>query len=452
MPAHARAEHALDRLLVVRVAGERAGDPRRVERERDAGDRHALGEPPLDLDREPPALRRARLEQRQRARGAQRLAAARGEQRGRAAVQHGLGGGDGDDEIGLDERRVDAQRHVAGLAELDEVVGLGVVHDHAALEATAELGRDEQADLARRRAPQQAAGDEDRHLCDAEAVELVDDRGDRHRAAGRAAPPGSAATAARSRPSLCRRVVTSSLERLARRAGTRAPRAPPRRRPRAARAAGGGRRTTSSVARLRDDDARVRRAAGSASRRRVAVRRGRRDAERDEDAAGHVAADAARRSACGARGRRARRRAARSDVGERARSREDEPEHRDLRRRPSRGRGSTNCGRNARKNSAVFGLSTLTTTPWRVEPAQRRRRRRLELGSSSSRARIRRTPTAIRYAAPTSLTTVNAVADDAISAESPTVAAATCTRPPLATPSAETRPARRPLSTLCVTM
>ena len=47
---------------------------------------------------------------------------------------------------------------------------------------------------------------------------------------------------------------------------------------------------------------------------------------------------------------------------------------------------------------------------------------------------------------------MNAVADDAISAESPTVAAATCTRPPLATPSADTSPARRPLSTLCVTM
>src|SRR4051794_39020252 len=65
---------------------------------------------------------------------------------------------------------------------------------------------------------------------------------------------------------------------------------------------------------------------------------------------------------------------------------------------------------------------------------------------------MRRTPTTIRYTAPTSLIAVNAVADDAISAESPTIAAATWTMPPLATPSAETRPARRPLSTLCVTM
>src|SRR5262249_61618593 len=51
-----------------------------------------------------------------------------------------------------------------------------------------------------------------------------------------------------------------------------------------------------------------------------------------------------------------------------------------------------------------------------------------------------------------SLTTVNASADDAISAERPTVAAATWTRPPVATPNAETRPARLPWSMLCVTM
>jgi len=38
---------------------------------------------------------------------------------------------------------------------------------------------------------------------------------------------------------------------------------------------------------------------------------------------------------------------------------------------------------------------------------------------------MRRTPTAIRYVAPTSLTAVNAVADDAIRAESPIVAATT---------------------------
>ena len=40
-------------------------------------------------------------------------------------------------------------------AELDEVVGLRVVHDHAPAEAAPELGRDQQPDLARRRPPQQ---------------------------------------------------------------------------------------------------------------------------------------------------------------------------------------------------------------------------------------------------------------------------------------------------------
>ena len=112
--------------------------------------------------------------------------------------------------------------------------------------------------------------------------------------------------------------------------------------------------------------------------------------------------------------------------------------------------GSTNCGRNARKKSAVFGLRTFTSTP-----CPNTLRRLVSTGSaasSPSRPSIRRTPITIRYAAPASLTTVNASADDASSAESPIAAAVTWTSPPHATPSAERRPARRPLSTLCVTM
>ena len=65
------------------------------------------------------------------------------------------------------------------LAEVDEVVGLRVVHDDAAPEAPAKLRREEQADLARRRAPHEAACDEDRHRADAEPLELVGDRRDR---------------------------------------------------------------------------------------------------------------------------------------------------------------------------------------------------------------------------------------------------------------------------------
>ena len=101
----------LEDLLLVRVAAEHV---RQVEHERHA-ERSACA---------PRAAARAR------ARGpspatcpsraatprpiaAQRLAAAGLEQRGRPAVQHGLGGGHGHDQVGLDERARDAQRHRA---------------------------------------------------------------------------------------------------------------------------------------------------------------------------------------------------------------------------------------------------------------------------------------------------------------------------------------------------
>ena len=139
---------------------------------------NTLGEPALDLDGEAPPLGGARLEQREGACGAQRVPAARREEGGRASVQHRLGRGRGHDEVGLDERLVDAERDVAGDAEVRHVLRLRVVHEHAALEPPPELGRDEQPDLARGRAPEEAAGDEDRHTLDAEAIELVADRRD----------------------------------------------------------------------------------------------------------------------------------------------------------------------------------------------------------------------------------------------------------------------------------
>ncbi len=172
----ARPRDALERLLGVRVAAEHA---RQVERERDARHRQPRREQPLHLDREPPALRRARLEERHGARGPQRLAPARLQERRRPAVQHRLRRGHGDDEVGLDERAVDRDGGVPQLPELDEVVALGVVDDHAAAEAPPELGRDEQADLAWARPPVEAARDEDRHAGDAEPHELVCGRGDR---------------------------------------------------------------------------------------------------------------------------------------------------------------------------------------------------------------------------------------------------------------------------------
>jgi hypothetical protein len=57
-----------------------------------------------------------------------------------------------------------------------------------------------------------------------------------------------------------------------------------------------------------------------------------------------------------------------------------------------------------------------------------------------------------RYAAPVSFTTVNAAAEVASSALSPTAAAATWTTDPVWIPRTDTSPARRPWSTLRVTM
>ena len=175
--AQARRREPLEDLLLVRVAAE---DVRQVEHERHAERRRARGEQPLEL-RAPdpsPATCRARAAT-PRPIAAQRLAAAGLEQRGRPAVQHGLRGGHGHDQVGLDERARDAQRHRPGRADLDEVLGLGVVDDHAPAEAPPELGRDEEPDLARRRPPQEPARDEDRHLPNAEPLQLVDRRRDR---------------------------------------------------------------------------------------------------------------------------------------------------------------------------------------------------------------------------------------------------------------------------------
>ena len=442
-------EQPLDGLLVVRVPGERPGDARCVQRQRDAGDHRSLGEPSLDLDREPPALRRARLEQRQCPAGAERLAAARRQQCGGAAVQHRLGRRHRDDEVGLDERRIDAQRHVRRRVRgrrdrRPRRRARSRARGNAAGTRVARAGRSRAAlsvATARRRRGSSPGG-------------LRAGRARRRqrrspRGAGRTARPGSAATAARSRSSQCRRA-------------SRAPRAarPPSGNASASRTAaptssswvraGGGRRHEIVRRRLGDDDPASRRAAGCASR--AAVRRRGREPERDEDPAGREPAEAGDRAAAaqpagegigeqgvgGVRAERDQRRT--GSRGTRSAA------------RPSRVSGSTNCGRNARKKSAVFGLRTLTTTPLRVHLLQRCRLASRRAPPPRRASRIRRIPTTIRYAAPTSFTTVNAVADDATA--------------PRARPSRRRRargrrsrrraprsgPARRPLSTLWVTM
>jgi hypothetical protein len=96
-------------------------------------------------------------------------------------------------------------------------------------------------------------------------------------------------------------------------------------------------------------------------------------------------------------------------------------------------------------------LSTLTITPCqktvRAGAASRR-----SAGSPAWLSSSRRTPSRTRYDAPAYLTTENAPADEASSADTPAVAAAMCTSPPTCTPSADTRPARRPSPRLRVTM
>jgi len=57
-----------------------------------------------------------------------------------------------------------------------------------------------------------------------------------------------------------------------------------------------------------------------------------------------------------------------------------------------------------------------------------------------------------RYAAPSSFTTVNAVAEVASTALKPSAAAMACARLPSATPTTDTSPARRPWSTPRATM
>ena len=111
--AHRGGSDPLERPAVVRVAVEGAGQRRGVQRQNRGNHRHAACERALERDRDPPALRRRSLEQRVRTRRAKRLGTRRRQQRGRAAVQQRLGGRDDHDRVGLDERRMDAERDAA---------------------------------------------------------------------------------------------------------------------------------------------------------------------------------------------------------------------------------------------------------------------------------------------------------------------------------------------------
>ena len=188
--AQRRAGELGQRVVLVRVATEAAREARRVQHERGPEHRHAVRERSLERDAELPASRGSRLEQRVRRRRAQRLGAAGAEQGAGAAVEHGLGGGDAEDEIRLDEERVDAQRRSAGVSDVDEVGRLGVVHLDPAVKAAGERRREQRLELALAGSPVEPAGDEDRLARgrDAEPLQLVDRGGERvaARIAGRA--------------------------------------------------------------------------------------------------------------------------------------------------------------------------------------------------------------------------------------------------------------------------
>ena len=99
----------------------------------------------------------------------------------RASVQDGLRRGDHHDDVGANERGVDAKRNRAGAADLDEVLALGVVHLDVAVEAPRELRRDQCLELLVARAAREPARDEQRLVSgrNAQPLELGDGRGDR---------------------------------------------------------------------------------------------------------------------------------------------------------------------------------------------------------------------------------------------------------------------------------
>ena len=158
--AQLRPREPLEDVLLVRIAAE---DAREVERQRNAEHGDARREQSLDVDRKLPAVRARGFEQRRRAACAHRLGRCAAQERRGPACDHRLGCGNRHDEIGLDQRARDAQRHVAGRSELDQVLGLGVVDDHLSAEAPPEVGAEEQADLARRQPLVEPGGDGDRH-------------------------------------------------------------------------------------------------------------------------------------------------------------------------------------------------------------------------------------------------------------------------------------------------
>ena len=142
-PPERGAGDAVKRLLLVGVAAGGTAEAWVVQRQRSPNHGHPPRQLTLDRDGQLPPLRGARLEQGVGARGAEGLAARRGQQRGRAAVDDGLRGSDDDDHVGLEQVWVDAERDPAQLPDLDQGGVLDVVDHDPAAKTTSELRRDD---------------------------------------------------------------------------------------------------------------------------------------------------------------------------------------------------------------------------------------------------------------------------------------------------------------------
>src|SRR5205807_7603313 len=98
-----------------------------------------------------------------------------------SAVQDGLGGGDDDDDVGLDECRMDAKRNAGVVVELDEVVAFDVVDLYVTVEPTGKLVRHQVSDELVSGSPRETARNEEGLIaaCAAEPLELLDRGGHR---------------------------------------------------------------------------------------------------------------------------------------------------------------------------------------------------------------------------------------------------------------------------------
>jgi len=168
------------RLGLVGVSAQGPGELGVVEHERDAEERHASGQRALHERRQAPALGAPGLEERLGGGAALRVGVGRGEQRRRAAVQHGLRRAHGDDEVGLDELAGNAHPWRVGRDSGELRIGC-VVDGDDAVEAPAKLRSDECRYLRPAHAAAEPARDEQRLAAglDAELFERFADGRDR---------------------------------------------------------------------------------------------------------------------------------------------------------------------------------------------------------------------------------------------------------------------------------